>query len=197
MWKPIPGWEFRYQVSHRGCVRELWHWKRGPSPKRVRVPRIIPQGTDKDGYATVMLNTKRKRSEPGAYKHCRVHRLVLEAFVGPCPMDHEAAHFPVNDPSNNRRSNLRWVTKVENETHRKIHGTDNSGERHPMAKLSWREVRKIRRLHSYALAQAERRGAGQVRGKYSTGYFAKKYGMTKATILKILTNQIWRQYDAR
>lgn len=44
-----------------------------------------------------------------------VHRLVLEAFVGPRPSGMEACHFPDHDKSNNSLSNLRWDTHAENE----------------------------------------------------------------------------------
>jgi len=46
-------------------------------------------------------------------KTFRVHRLVLEAFVGPCPHGCEACHRN-NDPSDNRIENLRWDTKQSN-----------------------------------------------------------------------------------
>jgi hypothetical protein len=42
------------------------------------------------------------------------HCLVLEAFVGPCPLGMEACHFPDTERSNNRLDNLRWDTRSEN-----------------------------------------------------------------------------------
>lgn len=50
-----------------------------------------------------------------------VHRLVLEAFVGPCPEGMEALHGNAirND---NRLCNLRWDTKSENSQDRVRHG---------------------------------------------------------------------------
>lgn len=43
-----------------------------------------------------------------------LHRLILEAFRGPCPEGMEACHFPDPDPANNRIENLRWDTHREN-----------------------------------------------------------------------------------
>src|SRR5690242_16611852 len=42
-------------------------------------------------------------------KHVAVfaHRIVLMAFVGPCPEGMETSHFPDRDPANNRLENLR------------------------------------------------------------------------------------------
>jgi hypothetical protein len=43
-----------------------------------------------------------------------VHRLVLEAFIGPCPPGMEACHYPDPSRQNNHVGNLRWDTKQEN-----------------------------------------------------------------------------------
>lgn len=51
-----------------------------------------------------------------------VHRLVLEAFVGPCPDGMEACHNDGN-PLNNCLSNLRWDTHKNNQADRWRHGT--------------------------------------------------------------------------
>jgi hypothetical protein len=42
-----------------------------------------------------------------------IHRLVLAAFMGPCPSGREAAHWN-GDKSDNRLANLRWATPDEN-----------------------------------------------------------------------------------
>jgi hypothetical protein len=59
------------------------------------------------GYKVVILQ------RPGARISKRVHRAVLEAFVGSCPPRHEASHLD-NDPFNNRLENLAWETAKEN-----------------------------------------------------------------------------------
>lgn len=64
---------------------------------------------------------------PGETQMRYVHRLVLEAFIGPCPDDHEAAHLNGN-PSDNRLANLAWVTRSENQRHKLLHGTQQRGE---------------------------------------------------------------------
>ena len=42
-----------------------------------------------------------------------IHRLVLEAFVGPCPNGAEGCHWDDN-PLNNNLENLRWDTRSAN-----------------------------------------------------------------------------------
>ena len=75
-----------------------------------------------------------------------VHRLVLEAFVGPCPEGLEACHSPDRDRTNNRLSNLRWGTREDNEADKVAHGTGAKGETHGMRLLSEEDVISIREL---------------------------------------------------
>ncbi len=77
-----------------------------------------------------------------------VHRLVLEAFVGPCPPGMECRHFPDRDPTNNNLTNLAWGTYQQNVLDKRFHGTMRRGEKHPHSKLKNEDVRKIRTLLS-------------------------------------------------
>jgi hypothetical protein len=59
------------------------------------------------------------------YKHIhfkkrnyRIHRLILEVFVGPCTPGLECDHIDRNR-TNNHINNLRWVTKTVNQNNRK------------------------------------------------------------------------------
>jgi hypothetical protein len=67
----------------------------------------------------------------------RIHRLVLQAFVGPCPAGQECCHGD-GDPSNNVLSNLRWGTRSDNRRDSVGHGTHFSTSkkhcprRHPL-----------------------------------------------------------------
>lgn len=96
-----------------------------------------------------------------------VHRLVLEAFVGPCPEGMECRHLDGN-PANNRPGNLAWGTPRENQADSARHGTaychtaenamrlrddrlklwnfveHKSGEKHHRSKLSDEQVRIIK-----------------------------------------------------
>ncbi|WP_301121090.1 NUMOD4 motif-containing HNH endonuclease [Mycolicibacterium fortuitum] len=110
IWEPIPGYEELYAVSNHGRVKSL--------DKFGRRPRILRQNVKHHGYRTVCL-----------YQHSRqrrfmIHRLVLEAFVGPCPDGMECCHNDGNT-SNNHLSNLYWGTRIDNAQDRIRHGTNH------------------------------------------------------------------------
>ncbi len=73
-----------------------------------------------------------------------VHRLVLEAFVGPCPDGMESRHFPDRTRTNCALSNLSWATKKANQADRRTHGTHMAGESHPSSILTSANVLAIR-----------------------------------------------------
>ncbi len=102
-WKPVVGFERIYEVSNIGQVRSV---KRG----NLRTP---PNSV---GYPSVSLFTK------GVRRERTVHRMVLEAFVGPCPEKHECLHKD-GSRANNNLSNLRWGTHVDNMNEASRHGT--------------------------------------------------------------------------
>jgi hypothetical protein len=105
------------------------------------------------------------------------HRLVLEAFVGPCPEGMECRHLD-GDTQNNHVSNLRWGTKKENYEDKRLHGTDNAGE--IMAVRSSRDVKEIGDLVR--------------RGLYSQSELARLYGVSKQQISSIKTHKRWRTF---
>lgn len=71
-----------------------------------------------------------------------VHRLVLEAFIGPCPSGFVCCHND-NNPKNNQISNLRWDTQKSNMADKIRHGTRQSGENHPRALITNRQASVI------------------------------------------------------
>lgn len=109
-WLPIPGYEGFYEVSGHGRVRSLNRtilrsdgvWQ----PCRGRVLR--PGGSNGPGHLFVNLCGMDKR-----HRVHWVHRLVLQAFVGPCPTGKMCCHWD-DGPKNNRLSNLRWDTRSKN-----------------------------------------------------------------------------------
>lgn len=153
-WLPIPGFA-GYEVSDMGRVRSI---DRTITSRRIggaitlfRRGRLLSLKTHKrTGYVGVEI----------AGRDTLVHRLVLAAFVGPCPSGRESAHGD-GVRSNNQLSNLRYATRAENAADRVRHGTAVRGDRAPSAKLTEDDVREIRSSCLSGAAEAAKRGVSR------------------------------------
>lgn len=94
IWIPIP-YGIYYSISNQGNVFSSF------------IDRNLKTYADKDGYLCVDLCYNR------IYRKAKVHRLVLEGFVGPCPSGMESYHKD-NNRANNVLTNLKWATPSEN-----------------------------------------------------------------------------------
>lgn len=102
-WRPVVGFEDRYEVSDEGRVRPV-----GTPRGRAIIDEVLSVQTDKKGYVYVHLWRDGKRSRRP------MHQLVAEAFVGPRPPGYIIDHLD-DTPGNNRPSNLEWVTDSINQ----------------------------------------------------------------------------------
>lgn len=117
-----------------------------------------------------------KLADPeGAQVSRLAHRLVLEAFVGPCPDGMEACHNN-GDRTDNRIENLRWDTAKANQADRKKHGTYLCGEAVPYAKLTADKVREIRR---------------RAEGGEKQAALAREFGVGDPQIHRIIKRERW------
>lgn len=119
-WKPIPGYEGFYEVSDLGMVRSLDRKIRcGDGVTRVFYGQVLtPRPTVHGGHHQVNLSRGSRADKKNRY----VHRLVMAAFVGPCPPDMEVCHNN-GHPTDNRLSNLRYGTTADNRRDSVKHGT--------------------------------------------------------------------------
>lgn len=140
------------------------------SPRRVRVLQ---------GKGHVAVRLYRPGLQKG--KDIGVHRLVLTAFVGPCPKGMEGCHDD-GDPLNNELRNLRWDTPRGNSQDRLKHGTDIRGEKHPRVILTAEQVLAIR----------ERRKSR----KETVKQIAMSYGVARTTISAIVNGASWRHLES-
>lgn len=167
IWKPLPGFGGDYMVSNLGRIVSHKNWQRRPTEKqRVLRPHLSA------GYPMVNLVTRNSERRPTF-----VHHAVLRAFHGKAPKGFQCAHLNGNplDPS---LSNLKWVSVAENCRHKRLHGTDNAGEKHPLARLTLRDVQKIR----VALLKD---------GYGASAHLAKKYGVSRSMISRIKVGKAW------
>lgn len=167
-WREIAGFEGTYVVSSLGRIMRL---AGTPRTRRNRVlrPNIKPP----DGYACVDLYRGHGRIR------YYVHALVADAFIGPRPAGAQINHLD-GDRTNNRRTNLEYVTPGDNQRHayrggRKPH-VRHVGSSNPNARLTPPQVRRIRRR----LAEGE-----------IGSHLAVEYGVTRQAISHIRTGQRW------
>lgn len=97
---------------------------------------------NRGGYQEVTL-----RTGGGRQATCLVHRLVLEAFVGPPPDGCVGCHEN-GIRSDNRVGNLRWDTPTSNIHDKRRHGTHREGEGHHNASLTNEHVAAIRKRYA-------------------------------------------------
>lgn len=168
-----------YRFGNDGSVWTRWEKVRLPGRHSGFVcilgdqwVRLNPR-VDKDGYLKITL----KEASTGKYLSRGLHRLVLEAFHGPCPEGMECRHLD-GDPGNNRPRNLEWSTHQVNAADRRRHGTEQVGARSHRAKLTESEVVEIRRL----------RASG-----YRNRVLAEMYGVHKATVTRITCGHSWSE----
>ena len=142
LWLPVVGFEGLYEVSNHGRVKRLAGTRRGKGDSICSVPERILVLNDgpKQRYALVMLAKDGKRFG------FTVHRLVMEAFVGPRPEDMEVRHGP-GGPKDNRLCNLSYGTKSQNELDKYRDGTMTCGEKRFNAVLNASLAREIKLRH--------------------------------------------------
>lgn len=126
--------------------RIISHRRRGKGKQRGSVSMIdagftfeLKQYSSPKGYLTVSISF-----EPGNSRAVGVHQLVADAFHGPCPQGLQVRHLNGN-PKDNRPSNLRYGTSMENAADRRAHGTYLGGSNHHGAKLTGGQAAQIRR----------------------------------------------------
>lgn len=144
-----------YEVSSWGRVR--------------RGSRVLKTGLS-HGYQIVTL------SQGSNVRTAKVHRLVADAFLGRPPFDGALVAHNDGDQANNRVSNIRWASALENQADRIRHSSRVLGSQVFGAKLSEDDIPNIRAR----IANGE-------------GYpsIAKAYGVSVSTISLIKLQRTW------
>lgn len=175
-WLPVVGYEGFYEVSNFGRVRSL---------DRICHSDKRSSQLQKGKILTPRFNKYRQNRcticlwKNGVVKYCYISRLVLEAFIGTPADDHQAAHWD-NDPTNNQLNNLRWASPTENLSDKKRHGTDGTGSRNSVAKLTEDKVFQIKKEYK--------------RLSYHNSNvleLAEKFNVSRGTILNIVKGKSW------
>jgi len=150
-WRPVKDYPL-YQVSNYGRVKSFWTGK-----------WVILKGKCSQGYVrhTLVHMTNKQVS---------THRLVLEAFVGPCPDGLQCNHKD-GIKNNNFLGNLEWVTSKQNNLHARQIGLWS-----PPRKLTWDNIKVIKKLRAK---------------KYALKVIASVFNVHESLISKICSNQRW------
>lgn len=168
-WRPVVGYEGLYSISNHGRLR------RDTATLAYKAGKIIRGHKRGIGYLAYSLCRDGKEV-------CRLaHRLVCEAFHGPCPPGNQCNHLDGNK-ANNRADNLEWVTPKENVRHaidvlgwNPRFGGAPRGDSHYNVKLSAADIEAI----------LERGGQGRYGGP-TQSELAKEYGVTRMTVYRVL-----------
>lgn len=113
-WKPVVGYEGRYEVSNMGYVRSVDREDYGCGYKRVFKGKVLKPILC-NGYPRVHIKDQSKNV------FLYVHRLVADAFVSGYFDGAEVNHIDENR-MNSRADNLEWVSHADNINH----GTRNA-----------------------------------------------------------------------
>lgn len=160
-----------YSISNHGRIR-----RDTPSKLkkgfRATPGKIMKQKNARGGYL------KFGGVVGGKFKSFYVHRLVAKAFLPP-PDNPERTVVAHNDGDckNNKASNLRWASPLENSQDTIKHGTQQHGERSVHAKLNDISVIEIR----------EKIASGAVLQR-----LAEEYGVMASTISSIKHRRYWK-----
>lgn len=169
-WRPVPIPQFShlYEVSNFGRGRSLDRAEQQMVGSGIRVVWSRPF------KGKMLRGNANNRGYPSVYLRCAplgrnvaVHRLVAGAFI-PNPDDLPEVNHRDTNKTNNRDTNLEWISRVGNHTHAVEAGIMPFCNR----KLSSDDVATIKQLAS-----------GQ---EFSYREIAKRFGVTQPTVSRIV-----------
>lgn len=156
-WVALPGFD-NYLISSDGQIC-------GPRGIRKRQYKSA-------GYPFIILWKNNKRI------NLNVHRLVCEAFNGPPPFEGAQALHKDGIKDNCTKDNMYWGTPKQNSQDTIEAGNFQRGEKHYRTKLTWDQVREIRR----------RVAAGEKQVN-----LCKEFGIRGPVCSQIVNNITWRE----
>lgn len=172
-WKDIIGYEGYYQVSNLGRVRSKDRIVTHSNGSKVLYrSKILAAPADHWGYNAVSLckyDIKRKT--------CKIHRLVATMYISN-PNKYLEVNHKDGNKSNNKVTNLEWVTGKENKAHAIKNKLHAYGTRQSAAKLNDKQAKQI-----YKLATS---------GKMTEQTIAKKFKINRSGVNKIKLKISWK-----
>lgn len=167
-WRDVPTLP-DYQVSNMGRLRSK---SRRDVSGRNRRGRMVKCPPNTDGYFAT--NVRRD----GQRVHVGLHRLVALAFIGPRPEGLQCCHNN-GIKTDNRATNLRYDTPLNNNRDRITHGTIPRGS-----------------LVSVLLTDEDVRQILSLKGKLTAPEIAQRYSLTPNYVSAILRGEKWKHVYA-
>lgn len=169
-WRPVRGFEDRYEVSDRGRIRAVGY---------LYLLSVTPPPSRPKDYASISLRKN------GHRERRYVHRVVADAFLPKQPTSkHEIRHLDGNR-SNNAASNLAWGTRQENADDRDRHGNTAKGARHGMY-----GVRTFGHTNANAsLTETQANRIRELAGKKSQRAIAREVGTSQRTVWAVVNGK--------
>ena len=159
IWKFIKDFPL-YEISNLGRVKS-----------HIGRCKILKPSVVTGGYYHVVLCRSGKRFS------FLVHRLVLQAFTGPCPPEWETNHKD-GVKSNNKISNLEWISRGLNQVHAYALGLrTQNGEAHHNVKLKNGDITKIRKLAMLGFSHTQ---------------IAEKFPVSRRHVCDIINHKKWK-----
>ena len=139
-WKPVQGFEGRYEVSSLGRFKALSRPLIYKDGRQGWVnEKMIKGSLGNHGYYTITFDSKTRKL---------AHRIVAETFLGQQEYRLTVNHKDGNK-LNNEVSNLEWVTYKENNIHARKTGLNQQhGENTNLSKYSDQFIQAVRNVHA-------------------------------------------------
>lgn len=168
-YRPVRGFP-AYRVGNDGSVWSMINMGNHKIDFRWRQLDVTPKAEGRYSRCTLC-------DQAGVIRQCRVHDLILRAFIGPPPPGFECRHLDGNR-ANNRLDNIVWGTRQQNAEDKIRHDTVPRGTDHWNGRLSDDQVLEIRRLLSEGVMGI---------------LVAERFGVSTKTISKIKHGRLHRR----
>ena len=138
IWKPVPGFEGRYEVSSHGRFKALAREIVYKDGRRGKLNEKMIKGSRMNmGYISVSFDTKTR---------CLAHQVVAKAFLQGSEYRQTVNHKD-GDKTNNHVSNLEWATYAENNHHARRTGLNaQHGETTNLSKYTDQFIAAVRNV---------------------------------------------------
>lgn len=194
--KWIPILDGLYEASDLGRIRRARPGRKTWIGKELKA-HMLPKG-----YMQVLPTVN------GKNRNMYVHRLVANAFIGPCPEGYEVNHIDGNK-ANNRADNLEYVTRKGNVQHAIAHGLmpqsvprpklpkEKKVPQLPRGADHWmhRHPERVRRGEQCRQSKVTQAQVNEIRELAASGIpqrsLCEKYGLSPAQVCRIVKKTRW------